>query len=290
MRRRSEFRGKYIFAAVAIAAFGSTAAHRDAAWGQAPTKPQVQAPAQPPAQQQQPAQTPAVLPVKAKPYKAIAITLPVPSKDASFEAFRKQLAEVAQRKDRAALTKMIVSKGFFWERPEGDKADKKKSGIANLTAAMGLAVRDDTDTGWDTIAIYAADATVFPMPDHKDVICGPADPDFNDTDFQALVDSSQTDVSDWIYPLSAGLELRAAPRADAAVVEKVGLTFLRVLPFDGPTDNSPSAAEFVRVLTPSGKLGFVKVDSIASLGVGQLCYIKEADGWKVAGVIGGIEE
>ena len=38
------------------------------------------------------------------------------------------------------------------------------------------------------------------------------------------------------------------------------------------------------------KLGFVKVDSIASLGVGQLCYIKEADGWKVAGVIGGIEE
>lgn len=289
MRCRWNVTRQYRFTAVAIAALGFMIAQGDAVRGQAPTKPPAQTPAQAPTPQ--PAQAPAApSPVETKPYKAVTITLPVPSQGASFEAFRKQLGDVAQRKDRAALAKMIVSKGFFWERPEGDKADKKKSGLANLTTAMGLALRDDPDTGWDTIAIYAADATVFPLPDHKDVLCGPADPDFNDTDFQALVDSSQTDVSDWIYPLSAGLELRAAPRADAAVVEKVGLTFLRVLPFDGPTDSSPSAAEFVRVLTPSGKLGFVKVDGIASLGVGQLCYIKEGDGWKVAGVIGGIEE
>ena len=36
--------------------------------------------------------------------------------------------------------------------------------------------------------------------------------------------------------------------------------------------------------------GYYLVEAGVSLGVGQLCYIKEADGWKVAGVIGGIEE
>jgi hypothetical protein len=37
------------------------------------------------------------------PYQAVPITLPPPMNDASFEAFRKRLAEVAQRKDRGAL-------------------------------------------------------------------------------------------------------------------------------------------------------------------------------------------
>jgi hypothetical protein len=50
------------------------------------------------------------------PYKAIPITLPEPLKDASFEAFRKELLGIAERKDRAALARMIVRQGFFWER------------------------------------------------------------------------------------------------------------------------------------------------------------------------------
>ena len=63
-----------------------------------------------------------------KPYKALAITPPMPVADPSFDAFRKQLGEVAQKKDRAALARLVVAQGFFWERENGDRADKRKPG------------------------------------------------------------------------------------------------------------------------------------------------------------------
>jgi hypothetical protein len=224
------------------------------------------------------------------PYKGVAITLPEPLKDPSFEAFRAELGKIAQRKDRAALARLIVGKGFFWERESGNAADPKKSGSANFAAAIGLDIPDDPDTGWDTITIYAEDATVFGLSDRPGVVCGPADPAFNETEFDALVDASRTDVSDWIYPVRRGIDLYAAARPDAAPVEKVGLTFIRVLAPEGPGEQfDPVAAEFARVMLPSGKTGFVKIIDIASLGVSQICYVKEGGAWKIAGVLGGAE-
>jgi hypothetical protein len=77
-------------------------------------------------------------PAPPKPYKKISVNLPAPLADPSLEAFRKQLADIARRKDRAALAAAIVPQGFFWEREGGDAADEKKSGIDNFAAATGL--------------------------------------------------------------------------------------------------------------------------------------------------------
>jgi hypothetical protein len=41
--------------------------------------------------------------VTRKPYKPVAVSLPQPYNDPSFEAFRKELGEIASHKDRAAL-------------------------------------------------------------------------------------------------------------------------------------------------------------------------------------------
>jgi hypothetical protein len=224
------------------------------------------------------------------PYKAIAITLPEPSKDASLDAFRKQLGGIAERKDRAALARLIVRQGFFWERESGNGADPNKTGIANLAAAIGLDNAEDPDAGWDTILIYAEDPTVFGLSDRPGVVCGPSDPGFNEDEFQALLDATRTDISSWIYPVARGIDLRAAPRADAPSMEKVALTFIRVLGSDAAGQANPAAGDFVRVMLPSGKVGFVRIADIASLGVGQLCYLKEDGAWKIAGVIGGADE
>lgn len=226
---------------------------------------------------------------KAAPYKSVAITLPESLKDPSFEAFRKALAAIAERKDRAALTKVIVSKGFFWERESGNGADPKKSGIANFAAAIGLDNAEDPDAGWDTIAIYAEDATVFGLSDRPGVVCGPGDPGFNEDEFQALLNATKSDVGDWVYPVITSVELRSAPRPNAPSVDKVGLTFIRMLAFDAANAKDPAAADFVRVMIPSGKIGYVKAAEIASLGVSQICYVKEGGAWKVAGVLGGAE-
>jgi len=55
-----------------------------------------------------------------------------------------------------------------------------------------------------------------------------------------------------------------------------------VMPEDGP--NAPA---FLRVITPAGKMGYVSVDSVAPIGNDQICYVKDANGWKIGGYIGG---
>ena len=38
---------------------------------------------------------------------------------------------------------------------------------------------------------------------------------------------------------------------------------------------------------PSGKTGFIRNDTMMALLSDQLCYAKEAGGWRIAGVVGG---
>ena len=46
-------------------------------------------------------------------------------------------------------------------------------------------------------------------------------------------------------------------------------------------------ATTVRVVTPAGKLGYVPIASVLPIVTDQLCYIKDAGGWKIAGYAGG---
>ena len=68
--------------------------------------------------------------------------------DPSFEAFRKQLGAVAEKKDRKALAG-LVAQNFFWMGEKGDKADKKKPGIENLAKAIQLDGKEAP--GWEML-------------------------------------------------------------------------------------------------------------------------------------------
>lgn len=230
----------------------------------------------PPKGQQPPAATPA------RPYKPVSITPPKPMTDASFEALRKELAGVAQKRDRAALARLVVAQGFFWERENGDAADKRKSGLDNLSTALGLG--NKAGAGWDILAGYADDPSGSPSPEHKGAICAPADPDFNGKDFDELIKATQTDPAEWGYSMSAGTEVHGTPQANAPVIDKLGLAFVRVMP-----EPTPASAAYVRIVTPSGKTGYVSVDAIAPIGNDQLCYVKDGGAWKIGGFIGGGE-
>ena len=216
------------------------------------------------------------------PYKPVAITLPNAVDDPSFAAFRKQLGAAAEKKDRAALAQLTVAQGFFWERENGDGADKKKSGIDNLAIALGLA-RPDT-AGWDMLASYAEDPTGSPLPKRAGAMCAPADPAFDGKAFEALVAATRTNEGEWGYPVSDGIDVHSAPRADAPVAGKLALALVRVAP--EPSDKAPN---YLRIITPAGKAGYVSVDSVAPLGNDQLCYTKAGGAWKIIGYIGGGE-
>jgi hypothetical protein len=216
-----------------------------------------------------------------QPYKSVAVTLPASNMDPGLDAFRKQLADAAKRKDRAALARLVVPKGFFWQREDGNVADDTKSGIDNLVVAMNLGDKDGP--GWEVLAEYASDETTSPLSDQQNLICSPADPTFSEADLEAVAAATQTDPSDWGYLLTDGVEVRDSALPDAKVIEKLGLHFVRVMP-----DTTPlaSVSSLLRIVTPSGKVGYIPVAAIAPLGNDQLCYAKDGDGWKIAGYVG----
>jgi hypothetical protein len=221
-------------------------------------------------------------PVPARPYKSVAIALPTPMTDATYDAFRKQLGEVAQRKDRAALASMVVAQGFFWLRDNGERADKGKSGTDNLATALGL--NNKNSAGWEILFSFTDDPTASASPVHKGALCAPAEPAYNSQEFEALTKATQTDASEWGYPVSAGIEVHTTPSTTAPVIDRLALAFVRV-----NAGNAPSSANFMRVITPAGKAGYISADAIAPIGNDQICYVKDGGAWKIGGYVGGGE-
>jgi hypothetical protein len=216
------------------------------------------------------------------PYKAVPIKLAPAMNDASFEAFRKQLAEIAQKKDRAALAKLMASH-FFWIPEDKDLADKKKSAIDNLTKALNL--NDKDGFGWEALGAYAAEASAGADTQRQGVFCAPAEPAFDEKAADELANATHTDAADWAFPARDGIEVRETAKNDAPVVDKLGLHLVRVLADDSPA-NAVTAA-FIKVVTPAGKVGYAPVDTILPIGGEQLCYAKEGGAWKIAGFYGG---
>jgi hypothetical protein len=215
------------------------------------------------------------------PYTALKVGPPKPYEDASLAAFRKDVAAAAQKKDRAALARLVLAQGFFWLKEEGNAAGKK-SGIEALSTALNLAGKDAP--GWDSLAEFAADDTAARYPDRPNTVCSPAGPEFNPPDLEKLAESTKTDVGDWGFFAQDGIEVHATAQPNSPVIEKLGMHFVRVMP-----DTAPNASqEMMRIVTPSGKVGFVAAEAVSPLGSDQLCYGKDASGaWKIVGMIGG---
>jgi hypothetical protein len=242
----------------------------------APALAQSQGPAQP---QQPPAVQAAPAP---KPYATIAVKVAPPPADPSFAAFRKQLGDIASKKDRGGLARLVVAKDFFWDTDAGDKADKKKSGLDNLGAALG-GFSGQEAAGWETLEAAAAEPSAEPHGERKNVMCAPAVPQFDEQAFEKAVQDTGSDPGEWGYPVAEGVEVRASAAANAPAIERLALVLVRVLPDESATQEVP----FVRIVTPTGRTGYVPLDAIAALASDQICYLKDGAAWKITGYIGG---
>jgi hypothetical protein len=224
-----------------------------------------------------------------KPYKPVTVTLPSAYSDPSFEAFRKQLGEIASHKDRAGLAK-IVANNFFWMGERGDKANKRKSGIDNLAAAINLDSKEGI--GWEILTAAANEDTLEQVPDKRGVLCGPAGPSFDQKAAMQNAKATGTDVGEWGFPIKGSADILSAGKAGSPVLEKVGSILIRVMPEEPPAgaQGAPPpqpGTSYVRVVTPSGKAGYILDENLGSLDLDQLCYSKDASGWKVVGYAGG---
>jgi hypothetical protein len=225
-------------------------------------------------------------PAPVKPYKPLAVTPPTPLNDPSFVAFRKQFADAATHKDRTALAKLVVAQKFFWIQDK-DLADPKKSGIDNLAKAVALDAKDSP--GWDVLSGFANEPTAAESQDQKGVVCGPADPNIDPAAFETLGKSTGTDPSEWGYPTAAGADVHAAAQPNSPVIGKLAMNLVRVLP-DSGQGADPNQPMMLHIALPDGKAGFVDGQAVAPLGGDQMCYSKDASGWKIAGYLGGVTQ
>ena len=225
-------------------------------------------------------------PAPIKPYQSVTVTPPAPYNDPSFAAFRKELGDVAAKKDRGALARMVVAQNFFWIQ-DRDLADKRKSGIDNLAKAIDLNAKDGS--GWDTLNGYANEPTAAEPLEQKGIICAPAAPAIDPKAIEDLAKATGTDPSEWGYPTSGGIDVHAAAESNSPVIEKVGMVLIRVLP-DSPQPTDADAPALLHVATPSGKSGYVDAQQLAPLGGDEMCYAKDAGGWKIAGYLGGVSQ
>ena len=218
-----------------------------------------------------------------KPFTPVAVKLAGPNSDPGFAAFRKELGAAAEKKDRAALAKLVVTQGFFWIQDK-NLADASKSGIDNLARAIDL--DNPNGAGWRVLAADAGEPTLVELPDNKGIFCAPAPPSFDAQAFETLVQQTDTDPEDWGYPARDGVEARAAAQPNAAVVEKLGLYFVRVLS-DSPAAK-PGETQFLHLALPDGKTGFIPIDALMPLATDKICYSKPDGDWKIMGYIGGV--
>jgi hypothetical protein len=240
-----------------------------------PSTPRKAAPLSPQRQAQQP------VPPPPAPYTALKVAPPKPYDDPSLAAFRTEVAAVARRKDRGALARLVLVKDFFWLKEEGNAAGKM-TGIEALATALGLAAKDGT--GWETLGEFVADDSAIAYADRPNTVCSPAGPRFDIQDLEVLAAATRTDVGDWGFTSSEGVEVHATAHNNSPVIETLGMEFVWVMP-----DLAPNASQdFMRVVAPSGRVGFVPAEAINPLGSDQLCYGKDASGaWKIVGMIGG---
>lgn len=220
-------------------------------------------------------------PAPIKPYQAVAVTPPPVDNDPGFVAFRKQFADAVAKKDRAGLARLIVTQNFFWMQ-DRDLADKSKSGVDNLAKAIGLDAPDGS--GWELLNEYASEPTAAELPEQKGVLCAPAPPGIDPKAFQALIGNTGTDPTEWGYPVNGGLDVHTAAQPSSPVSEKLGMVLVRVLP---EQQQNPDGPQLLHIATPSGKSGYVDAQQLSPLGSDEMCYTKDAGGWKIAGYIGG---
>lgn len=218
----------------------------------------------------------------AKTYKPVAVTVPAAPNDPSLDAFRARLSAIAERKDTAELAKLLT-RNFFWDRDFGGGFDKKKSPLVNLSLALGL----DTDDGigWRYLAAFAA---VQPgaHSERKGMVCGPPEPRYDAKAFEAAIKATDSSVFEWSYPARAGVVVRERAEPGAPEIGKLDLHFVYT-DIDSRSPDFVPGKDWVAVILPDGKRGFVEPDVLLTPLDARLCFVKAGGQWRIAGYIGG---
>ena len=169
-----------------------------------------------------------------------------------------------------------------------DLADKRKSGIDNLAKAIDLDAKDGS--GWEVAGRLRQRAVGRGIAAAKGHLLRAGRSDHRSDGVRG---ARQGDAD---RPVGVGLSdqgrRRSACRGAAEFAgdrEARHDICVRVLPDSAPPANA-NEPFMLHVATPSGKAGYVDAQVLSPLGGDQMCYTKDAGGWKIAGYLGGVSQ
>jgi hypothetical protein len=216
--------------------------------------------------------------------------------DAKFQALITNFAAAVAHKDAQALF-ALVGPTFVWTAGGNltDDFDLGRDALHNFKVVFGFrAAGADTDGGvdngpfWDALAAFAEDHTYYKAFDSGKLICGPIAANAADDDvLQQARDKieSPDEAAEWYFTLG-DTAVAKSPGDRGAPVAKVGRVALPVLasaPVGKEGEPAPPP-EFLEVLLPSGKTGWIAAASAKPLAAERLCYAVTTSGeWKIVG-------
>ena len=235
--------------------------------------------------------------VKKVPYPEVKVEInEAYSPDAKFQALITNFAAAVAHKDAPALFG-LVGPTFVWTAGGNltDDFDLGRDALHNFKVVFGFrAAGADTDGGvdngpfWDALAAFAEDKTYYKAFDSGKLICSPLGADAVDEDIlgQARDKIEPPDeAAEWYFTLGDTAVARSPGDRGAPIakVGKVALPVLSTAPAGKEGEPAP-APEFLEVLLPSGKTGWIPAASARPLAAERLCYAATASGeWKIVG-------
>jgi hypothetical protein len=234
--------------------------------------------------------------VKKVPYPEIKVDIDEAYRpEAAFEAMIARLSAAVAKKDEQALF-AHVGPNFVWtvDGTMAEDFDLGRDVLHNFKVVFGF--RDlgkDADGGvqngpfWSALAAFLEDKTYYKATDSGNLICGPIRASFvNESTFDQASKkiAGADDQLDWYFTVG-DTAVAKAPGDRGPPVGKVGRVALPVLstsPAAKPGEAAQPVPDFLEILMPSGKTGWIPASSAKPLSAEHLCYAKTASGeWKI---------
>ena len=241
--------------------------------------------------------SPAVAAVKKVPYAEVKIELSEAYRpDPAFQATIAKFSAAVAAKNQAALF-ALVGPTFVWTLNGAliDDFDLGRDALHNFKVVFGFrpvgaAADGPVEQGpfWSALASFASDKTFYKATNSGSLICTPMQANIADEDAFAKAQdkiASGDDSIDWYFTLQE-TQVAKAPGDRGPPIAKVGPMALPVLstsPAAKSGEPSPPP-EYLEVLLPSAKTGWIPAAAARPLAVERLCYAKTAAGeWKIVG-------
>jgi hypothetical protein len=173
-----------------------------------------------------------------------------------------------------------------------EKFDMGRDASYNFKVLFGFrAPGADTDGGvvdgprWDVLTAFAADGSYSQVTEGGNLVCSPISAEFDDEEYQRAREAIEPDDDgvEWYFTTTEVTVTKSPDNHSQPIGQLNGIAVPLLDVFPAAVENQPTPpATYVKILMPSGKVGWIPAEVARPLSSDRLCYAKTPSGeWKI---------